>query len=350
MGKHQNGRKHVQTDRAHTSRDDTLVSEETSNELEARLQRLENAHSSGNTDVYKFAFFFFMGVVLTILVYPRISFTFDTKSVLSTNNLPEKKAVSSINIEQIDELDEIPSEEYVPDVEQGKEGNRTKLLVKRRDADIEETESKDELKLNTREIGKRNSAVEEERKDGNENKRVKDDAEDDFEDRGEPVILKEERVEDLMEDEVSEDKAEPISFSSIQDGTQQTDTESSDGEEPRTIELFSANAENLINERPVEIKQVDTRDEKPEPKKKSTKNASKGKKTSQKKSKDKVNKANKSKDNAPPKDNNEDLPKEIKDFKATYQKTVTPKKIFVDGRRIPPMELLPQKPNNSSVK
>ncbi|XP_033762085.1 uncharacterized protein LOC117343723 [Pecten maximus] len=48
--------------------------------------------------------------------------------------------------------------------------------------------------------------------------------------------------------------------------------------------------------------------------------------------------------------NEEKLPKEVRDFKATFQKTMKPKKIFADGRRLPPIELLPQKPNNSSVK
>ncbi|OWF40008.1 uncharacterized protein LOC110464377 [Mizuhopecten yessoensis] len=46
----------------------------------------------------------------------------------------------------------------------------------------------------------------------------------------------------------------------------------------------------------------------------------------------------------------EELPKEVRDFKPTFQKTMKPKKIFADGRRLPPIELLPQKPNNSSVK
>ncbi|XP_069111252.1 uncharacterized protein [Argopecten irradians] len=49
-------------------------------------------------------------------------------------------------------------------------------------------------------------------------------------------------------------------------------------------------------------------------------------------------------------DTEQKLPKEVRDFKPTFQKTMTPKKIFADGRRLPPMELLPQKPNNSSVR
>ncbi|XP_060067036.1 prolyl 4-hydroxylase subunit alpha-1-like [Ylistrum balloti] len=48
--------------------------------------------------------------------------------------------------------------------------------------------------------------------------------------------------------------------------------------------------------------------------------------------------------------NEQDLPKEVRDFKPTFQKTMSPKKIFADGRRLPPIELLPQKPNNSSVR
>ncbi|KAK3603583.1 hypothetical protein CHS0354_017297 [Potamilus streckersoni] len=47
-------------------------------------------------------------------------------------------------------------------------------------------------------------------------------------------------------------------------------------------------------------------------------------------------------------DKNKDISKELSDFNATFLTKITPKKIFVDGRRIPPVELLPQKPNNSS--
>ncbi|ESP02232.1 hypothetical protein LOTGIDRAFT_172228 [Lottia gigantea] len=48
--------------------------------------------------------------------------------------------------------------------------------------------------------------------------------------------------------------------------------------------------------------------------------------------------------------NDPNLPDEIKNFKATFQKTLTPKKTFIDGRRVPAVELLPQKETNSSVK
>ena len=42
--------------------------------------------------------------------------------------------------------------------------------------------------------------------------------------------------------------------------------------------------------------------------------------------------------------------KEVDEFKVSYLKSMAPKKIFVDGRRLPAVELLPQKPNNSSVR
>lgn len=48
--------------------------------------------------------------------------------------------------------------------------------------------------------------------------------------------------------------------------------------------------------------------------------------------------------------NVKEIEKEVDEFKATYLKKMSPKKIFVDGRRLPPVELLPQKPNNSSVR
>ncbi|GAB1603052.1 uncharacterized protein LOC115215919 [Argonauta hians] len=46
---------------------------------------------------------------------------------------------------------------------------------------------------------------------------------------------------------------------------------------------------------------------------------------------------------------NEGLPAEVRNFKRAFQRDITPKKIFADGRRIPPTHLLAQKPNNSSV-
>lgn len=48
--------------------------------------------------------------------------------------------------------------------------------------------------------------------------------------------------------------------------------------------------------------------------------------------------------------NVKEIEKEVDEFKATYLKKMSPKKIFVDGRRLSPVELLPQKPNNSSVR
>jgi len=40
---------------------------------------------------------------------------------------------------------------------------------------------------------------------------------------------------------------------------------------------------------------------------------------------------------------NKDIPREIQEFEASTQKNFMPKKIFLEGRRIAPLELLPQK-------
>lgn len=361
MGKPPNGRKHVHADRegkrVDSTRENDPLSETSARELEDRLLRLENAHSTGNSDVYKFAFFFVMGVVLTVLIYPRVSSTFDTKSLQSMNNVQAKKAESSFDIEQIDELEELP-EEHVPVVEDRKEHNRSKLFVKREDYKQDGKEDaiqRDDRKLNKREVKNVKTNVKEEKKYSNDKEHVEvetgqDDGTDDIEDEGEPVILKQEKIEDLMEDEVVEDKAEPISFSSNNDDTQRLNINIEDEEEPRTVELFKANADDLIRELPIEIKQDDVDNEDPISKRKPNKKVNKSKKSSQTKPKDKENKDTKNKETASKTETNENIPKEIKDFKPTYQKTVTPKKVFIDGRRIPPMELLPQKPNNSSVK
>lgn len=49
-------------------------------------------------------------------------------------------------------------------------------------------------------------------------------------------------------------------------------------------------------------------------------------------------------------ENADDALDQAKKFNSTFQRTFTPKKIFADGRRIPPVELLHQKESNSSVK
>ncbi|XP_005098251.2 uncharacterized protein LOC101861812 [Aplysia californica] len=49
-------------------------------------------------------------------------------------------------------------------------------------------------------------------------------------------------------------------------------------------------------------------------------------------------------------DSNNGVKEKVNKFRAKYQKTITPKKVFIDGRRIPPTELLHQKASNSSVK
>ncbi|XP_055875119.1 uncharacterized protein LOC106073181 isoform X1 [Biomphalaria glabrata] len=70
-------------------------------------------------------------------------------------------------------------------------------------------------------------------------------------------------------------------------------------------------------------------------------------KTSVNKSKADISKSNLNKDNTT---SPTTIEEEIQKFKPTFHKTFTPKKIFDGGRRIPPIELLHQKPSNSSVK
>jgi len=65
--------------------------------------------------------------------------------------------------------------------------------------------------------------------------------------------------------------------------------------------------------------------------------------TKQSQSKTKKTKQKGAKDQSEDKEN-------TKPFKPIYQKTLTPKKVFIDGRRIPAVELLHQKESNSSVR
>ncbi|XP_045170263.2 uncharacterized protein LOC123532764 [Mercenaria mercenaria] len=351
MGKSGNGRKLVQTDNA--SKHDNLIrenekqmSEAAMDELDTRLQRLENANS-GTTDVYKFAFFFFMGVVLTILIYPRVSSTFGTTAVHSRDNLQAKKSDSGFNIEQIDEIEELPSEESTPAGEKRTEQNKTKTAgdTPKYKQNIE-NEDLVKKKVNKREV-KTESAERSKRDEekGNDNEQTHKNNEKDItmeeleEEEGEPVILKREKNEDLMVDEFEESNAGDTSEDIINN---------EDNAEPRRVELFSGNVEDIASDLPIEIEKVSTNQQKPDQQKKKSQKTSKSSKPSQAKSKDKARKKNKKEESDPT--TNQNVPKEIRDFKATYQKTLTPKKVFVDGRRIPPVELLPQKPNNSSVK
>lgn len=153
------------------------------------------------------------------------------------------------------------------------------------------------------------------------------------------VKVNKNRVEDLMIEE--HDDLE------INAGTKDTSSQEVIKEipfgvssEPQRIELFSSNVDDLGEEVPLRMEKVE----------KDTKGTKGATKSNAKKSKTaKRTSENTDKQKSDVKDQ-QNVPQEVKDFKPTYQKTLTPKKVFIDGRRIPPMELLPQKPNNSSVK
>ncbi|KAH9496891.1 hypothetical protein Btru_010087 [Bulinus truncatus] len=86
-------------------------------------------------------------------------------------------------------------------------------------------------------------------------------------------------------------------------------------------------------------------DTKEDGKKRSGKNVTSKQNTPSKSNKDNVANRNIKNDKV-----NNSIEDDIKNFQPTFHKTFTPKKIFDGGRRIPPVELLHQKPSNSSVK
>lgn len=312
------------------------------NELSARIQRLENAH--GSTDVYKFAFFFFMGVALTILLYPRISSTIDSIGDTPRSNIPSGVSEDSYKVEQLDEIEEISSEEVIGSNDSD-EDNETNAEVERQKYLKPNNAMKDVPEGNEKHDMKPDNYNKQDTSKSNGNKFTDNKKRDKL---GEFVIKddEEERTEgvgDLMIEEYEDSNTEPASFSTYTDDNVNMEGES----ESQHVQLFSANVEDIAEGPLVEMDKRNTNKKAPDSETKSSEMSKASRKATKNKSNTKSNPKN---DKGSVTKDKQKVPQEIKDFKATYQKELTLKKIFVDGRRIPPMELLPQKPNNSSVK
>lgn len=350
MKKNSNGRKNVLADKevkcnGVTRENDTPNLEAVKNELEARLQRLENAHTTGDTDVYKFVFFFLMGVVLTVLIYPRISSSMNTAAVQSPNKIPAKNVNNGYNIEQIDELEEA-EETITLDENQANLSKYSGIYKRSNDSGSFQKDVNEEPKQHDAQTKTGDKFNGKENKQSEETGNVKRDT-DSVSSRSEEYNPKHERVEDLMMEEYedSNTKSMPISFSPYSGDNNNLNAD--DKEDVKRVELFSGTIDDIPKVANKESDNLKANKQISD----STKNSqtsSKSKKGKESKVQTKSSNKNKKKDSISKVD--EKIPKEIRDFKPTYLKELTPKKVFIDGRRIPPMELLPQKPNNSSVK
>lgn len=337
-----NGRKTAQVEKLVKTESDTTSEwntksehglNSTSPELEARLRRLEATHiNRSSSDVYKFAFFFFMGVALTVILYPKVSSSInsvDNISIAQSRNLKEEYVAEQLNEVGDTNKEELTSADGTPPDEIA---NRTlRRFEAKNEEELFQDQSREDHINHISDI---------------EN----DDKKKNFGDNTEletKSVEAHERTEDLMIGETVDNDdnlfaGQSFKFVEVNEEDETVSIKEEDNE-PKTIELFSENIDDIARGEPTETPNLKTKEKDTKPKRESTKgNPKKANKNKTKQNKNKV------KDN----DRNEDpkIPKEIRDFKPTYQKTLTPKKVFIDGRRIPPMELLPQKPNNSSVK
>ena len=325
---------------------------EAENRLHARLARLEQLQLSqatgSNNDVYKFAFFFVMGMVLTVLVYPKISATLhqvsDTDTHIDKLDIPDESVNGFIlNDDAADES----SNDILDNIDMSKP-NKSKTI--RDSASIDKVH--DQMPFEEEVHTGRDT-----RKQGDSDTRQK---------TKEAIRVIENGVHnlgtgDLMEVEIDmladkgrtndESKADASAWKDTKTTKNKPVTNMLDDDQGEEVPLFRVdmNDEELSSEK-VQDTKASTDNKKPKgASDKDKKKAGTGKASQKNNKTNKKSKGDK-KHVVTQDEIDSDLPPEIKNFKATYQKDVAAKKIFVDGRRIPPVELLPQKPNNSSVR
>ena len=281
--------------------------------LEERLSKIENVQANNSSNVLKFAFFFFMGVGLTILLYPEVSKTLggvrETREVITEKGKPSD-AVELVEQEYNLDDDDIELDHNDEDSGSLKKKNTTTFQYS--------DKTHDDVKPIPLEFEKFDSL---EDAFSNDDENVQKDS-------IKSVPLKFER-NDALEGEIDSDDEHNSNARDTKNVHQQNSKDTKVPEPEYYDKEKTGDAERKV------IKEV---------KIKGTGNQNKEKTVKQKK---KSQSATRTKTQT---DGEQKLPKEVLEFNATIQKGILPKKIFADGRRIPPMELLPQKPNNSSVK
>ena len=296
--------------------------------LEERLRRLERTNSSGGSDFYKFVLFFVMGVVMTLFLYPHAS-----KALELLRYTPHSTGVDSVtNQGDIDTLTEI-SEQQVESIEsdgmfgQINKSDQSNTVDKKNlySASIEKADAVKPGKIDLRSDKKNQKTI-----DIQASEETNAESEEDLL-IGETSYTEgsAETDDKRIEDNIHNERIEMFNM------------EGSVGELPITFVDKSGNKKSNVKQKGKEHKTD---------KKSADKNNTKG--TRKNNDKKKIEKGVKNNGNLEKSGNerSKNIPDEIRNFQPTYQKNIQTKKIFADGRRIPPMELLPQKPNNSSVK
>lgn len=288
----------------------------------ARLEHLQLSQNSGSSNLLKFAFFFLMGMLLTTVLYPKIAMTLEEASSVDKLEMLSKSEANVVINDANDDHEELLNEmENIFD-------DNTELSKL----------SKRQSKIKNNQQGKDSENMDQEPKEtSGENGNDLDDRSLETKHKETLKSVKNHVIKlsggDLMEVELEAIEASTKAKSSekpevvLKEIPEEQVLEDDTGEE---VKLVRASLDD-------EVAEVNSAKKGKQKKKSKTTSKTDAKKASKG---DTTNSENR--------DNN--LPPEIKNFKPTYLKEVKPKKVFVDGRRIPPMELLPQKPNNSSVK
>ena len=318
--------------------------------LEERLNKLETIQARNTSNVFKYAFFFLMGVGLTMILYPQISEMLGgirepSIALTGSGEAFDKDIVVEQEYNLDDDNEDIGDE---PDTERQEEAMKpNKTTFKYSD---EQDASLKSIPLKFGNEG--NDEVHTSNGKGNENNERCDV---NIEDEGKTIPVTFERFENI-EDADNYDNDEPVNDKILKNAikrnptkTKQSDPLEGENEDEETLKLktddhrkdeqvlkISKASEN--NAKKTVVKEVEVKGAESIVKEQKSVNKKTKRSSGEKSSKTMETK------------NEQKLPKEILEFNATFLKGVKPKKIFADGRRIPPTELLPQKPNNSSVK
>ena len=328
--------------------------------LEERLNKIETIQARNTSNVFKYAFFFFMGVGLTMILYPEISVALaglreSSITLTESEETPGKEVIVEQEYNLDDDTEEVEDAGASLETQRQEESQKPNKTTFKYSNEQDDSLKSVPLTFDNVDNGEKHAS----NKKSNEDN-VKQNAK--IEDNGKAIPVKFERFENIEDADNYENDETANKDTRL---TQNTDKHSDVKRKPtKARQSDPLEGENEAEET-LKLKTVDPRKDK-QVHKVTKATGNNAKKTVVKEVKierpesivdeqKSVNmKTKRSSQQKSPKNmetkNEQKLPKEILEFNATILKGVTPKKIFADGRRIPPTELLPQKPNNSSVK
>ena len=313
-----------------------------SDEVEERLRRLEEmqlTRHESHSDVIKFAFFFTMGVLVTVAVYPPLQAALGEHRDAGRHVTPEdgQGRIAGDRVSVVSDAGTVNRTKHVSD-DHVVEAEPRDIVTELDDAVVIERKGRVTDDVHTSDS--RANKFQTEQAKGHSGR---------VQDNKKPRKSSHERSSgDLMmdEDEHTQEKALNTGARSSQDSTVvikdkpvAIDSSIDEGLDGQEVKLVPLDVE--------EETKLSEQSHKPTVKESKSKTMnSKKNKSSDSKSNKETTKSSKQSE----KENQPNIPDEVKNFRPTFQKEVTTKKIFADGRRIPPTELLPQKPNNGSVR